>query len=250
MKGSIGEKICRYRQMKKMTQEELASRLGVTPQAVSKWERGNGLPDVSLIEGICKILNISANSLLGIETKVVENGNAIAEQEIRNNLIAEPLVLEFGENVVPCIARGLETDYLNLKRKELVKRTGILMPILRVRDNLELEEDSYRIISYDRVLFEDKTDDLGETAYREIIDQVTIVCKSNYANIINKQLVKTMVDTVKELYPGVVDGLVPEKISYLQVERKLQDILRQGGSLRDMIHILEELEEENYSELH
>ena len=36
MKNNIGEKICQYRQMQKMTQEEFASRLGVTPQTVSK----------------------------------------------------------------------------------------------------------------------------------------------------------------------------------------------------------------------
>lgn len=52
MSGNLGETICQYRQNRKMTQEEFASGLGVTPQAVSKWERGNGLPDVSLIEGI------------------------------------------------------------------------------------------------------------------------------------------------------------------------------------------------------
>ena len=40
MKENIGELICQYRQNRKMTQEEFASRLGVTPQAVSKWERG------------------------------------------------------------------------------------------------------------------------------------------------------------------------------------------------------------------
>lgn len=126
MKNNIGEKICQYRQMQKMTQEEFASRLGVTPQAVSKWERGNGLPDISLIEGICKVLNISANHLLGIEeNRVVENGNAIAEQEIRNNMIAEPLLIEFGEALVPCVVAGLEADYVNQERKELAKRTGI-----------------------------------------------------------------------------------------------------------------------------
>lgn len=36
----LGEVICQYRQSRKMTQDEFASRLGVTPQAVSKWERG------------------------------------------------------------------------------------------------------------------------------------------------------------------------------------------------------------------
>ncbi len=41
MVSGIGERICQYRQLRKMTQEEFASRLGVTPQAVSKWERGD-----------------------------------------------------------------------------------------------------------------------------------------------------------------------------------------------------------------
>ena len=41
MNYDIGEIICQYRQKEKMTQEEFASRLGVTPQAVSKWERGD-----------------------------------------------------------------------------------------------------------------------------------------------------------------------------------------------------------------
>ncbi len=54
MKADIGEIICQCRQNRKMTQEEFASRLGVTPQAVSKWERGIGLPDLSLVRGICQ----------------------------------------------------------------------------------------------------------------------------------------------------------------------------------------------------
>ena len=142
MENRLGEIICQYRQNSKMTQEEFASRLGVTPQAVSRWERGNGLPDVSLIEGICKILHISANVLLGVEeNKVIENGDFMTEQEIKNNMVAEPLMIEFGEAVIPVITAGLETDYVNQKRKSLVKRTGMLMPLIRLRDNLELAKD-------------------------------------------------------------------------------------------------------------
>ena len=36
---------------------------------------------------------------------------------------------------------------------------------------------------------------------------------------------------------------MPERISYLQLQRRLQEILREGGSIRDLIHILEEMEE-------
>lgn len=40
MDGNLGGIICQYRQAKNLTQEEFALRLGVTPQAISKWERG------------------------------------------------------------------------------------------------------------------------------------------------------------------------------------------------------------------
>ena len=80
----VGDMISKTRQNRNMTQEEFASRLGVTPQAVSRWERGNSLPDISLIKGICDILSISANTLLGIENenRVVENNDSSTEQEI------------------------------------------------------------------------------------------------------------------------------------------------------------------------
>lgn len=134
----------------KMTQDEFASRLGVTPQAVSKWERGNGLPDVSLLGGICKILDISANTLLGLDEKIVENGNVIAETDIRNTMFAEPLVLEFGMDIVPCITMGLKTDYVNNKRKELIQRK--LQATIRqgktIRDFIHILEDMEEEMSY------------------------------------------------------------------------------------------------------
>ncbi len=244
MKENIGELICQYRQNRKMTQEEFAFRLGVTPQAVSKWERGNGLPDISLVKGICQILDISANALLGIaDSEVVENNNAVMEQEIKNNLFAEPLLLEFGEGLIDYVKAGLETGYINQQRKKLAESAGILMPVLRIKDNLDLGKNTYRILSYDRVLYEEELEEGDEDSYRKMIDNVSAKCREHYADILNKQTVKIMIDNMKVFFPGGVVGLVPEKISYLQVQRKLQEMLRQGKSIRDMLHILEELEE-------
>ncbi len=239
----IGDMISKTRQNRNMTQEEFASRLGVTPQAVSRWERGNSLPDLSLIKGICQVLSISANTLLEIENdnKVIENNDVSMEKEIRSNLFAEPLILEFGSALIPCVSAGLETDYLNQCRKELVKETGILIPVLRLRDNVALEEDEVQILSYDKVLWTGKVHS-GENAYQTMIRQVKTVCKENYGTIMNKQCVKLLIDCLKEDYPGVIDGLVPEKISYLQVKKKLQEVLKNTGNIRDLIHILEELE--------
>lgn len=60
--------------------------------------------------------------LIGIDEKVVENEDNTAERKIKNNMIAEPLVLEFGVGLIPFIMEGLDTDYVNKKRISLVKK--------------------------------------------------------------------------------------------------------------------------------
>ncbi len=238
---NIGETICKYRQMRKMTQEEFALRIGVTAQAVSKWERGNGLPDVSLLAGICKVLRISANQLIGVEEKVVENGNAAAEQEIRNNMIAEPLVLEFGRGFLPYFESEQVTDYVHKRRMLLVGKTGKLMPLLRMRDNVELDENAYRIISYDDVLLTSVLDG-EEMPFNKMIDDVAKICDKYYAKILNKNLVKIMIDNLAEMFPGVVDDIIPSKISYLQVKQELKRLVEEGKSIRNLMGIVEDME--------
>ena len=245
MEHCMGDYISKARQNRKMTQEEFASRLGVTAAAVSKWERGLGLPDISLLPGICQILNLDANMLLGIEkNSVVENHDSWMNEEIKGNLFAEPLAIEFGSGLVPLFAEGLKTDFVNRKRKELAEETGMLLPLLRIRDNCRLPEKEFYILSYGRVLYKTKVEGMDEDTYRQLISRVIEECKQNYASILNKQIVKTMVDTIKEYYPGIADGLVPEKISYLELERRLKEKLKESGNIRDMIHILEQMEEE------
>lgn len=66
MKTAIHEKICELRKAKGMTQEQLGANLGVSGQAVSKWEKGESLPDILLLSDLCKLLGISADQLLEI----------------------------------------------------------------------------------------------------------------------------------------------------------------------------------------
>lgn len=60
----IGAFIARRRKEKKLTQAKLASYLGITDRAVSKWERGKGLPDPVYMLELCRLLDISVNELL------------------------------------------------------------------------------------------------------------------------------------------------------------------------------------------
>ena len=61
---TTGEKIAALRKEQGMSQEALGEKLGLSRQAVSKWERGMSYPDITLIRDICAILQVSEHELL------------------------------------------------------------------------------------------------------------------------------------------------------------------------------------------
>jgi tellurite methyltransferase len=65
IKNKISKNICRFRKEKGLTQEELAQKLGLTFQAVSKWETAQTLPDISLLPKLSQILEVSVDRLFG-----------------------------------------------------------------------------------------------------------------------------------------------------------------------------------------
>ena len=64
MNESIGNRIAKYRKEKGLTQEALANQMGVSAQAVSKWETDASCPDISALPQLCKILGITTDELL------------------------------------------------------------------------------------------------------------------------------------------------------------------------------------------
>ena len=64
----VAKKIKQARIAQNLTQMNLADAMGVSYQAVSNWERGNSMPDISKLEDLCKCLQIEVNELLGMET--------------------------------------------------------------------------------------------------------------------------------------------------------------------------------------
>ena len=64
MNETIGNRISKHRKEKGLTQEELAEKLGVSSQAVSKWENDQSCPDISLLPILCRIFGISTDELL------------------------------------------------------------------------------------------------------------------------------------------------------------------------------------------
>ena len=71
----VGENIAKYRKQMDMTQVELAEHLNYSDKAVSKWERGESIPDIDVLLQICDIFSISMNDLC--YQKKVETANQI-----------------------------------------------------------------------------------------------------------------------------------------------------------------------------
>lgn len=73
----IGTLLARLRKEQGMTQRQIAEALRVSPQAVSKWERGKGWPDISLLPSLSHILGVALESLLSgdLPTEETEVGN-------------------------------------------------------------------------------------------------------------------------------------------------------------------------------
>jgi transcriptional regulator with XRE-family HTH domain len=76
----IGKFIASCRKKEKLTQEQLAEKLGITYKAVSKWETGKGLPDASIMKDLCNNLKITVNELLSGELINKEDYNKKAEE--------------------------------------------------------------------------------------------------------------------------------------------------------------------------
>ena len=79
MEIKISDNIRRLRKEKNMTQETLASILSITSQSVSKWERGDGYPDITMLPALANSLGVSVDVLLG-------NDKIITEERIQNIL--------------------------------------------------------------------------------------------------------------------------------------------------------------------
>lgn len=69
----IGKKISEARKKQNMTQMELADRLNISFQAVSNWERGISMPDISKLSELSEILQITIDELIGKESPLMEN---------------------------------------------------------------------------------------------------------------------------------------------------------------------------------
>lgn len=118
-----GATIKKLREAKGITQNELAEKIGVTSKAVSKWETSKGLPDITLIEPLSKILGISVVELMSGDTIINKNTSS-------NMLLSKFYVCPVCGNII------------HTTGESLISCCGIVLPSL----DAEETDESHRVI--------------------------------------------------------------------------------------------------------
>lgn len=109
----VGEQIAVLRKAKGITQSELGERIGVSFQAVSKWERGETLPDITVLPDLAKILETTVDFILLGSEKVIEYKGKFTVTDIKKGLNCLKNAGEYlgTENIIYRAAiKGINTD--------------------------------------------------------------------------------------------------------------------------------------------
>ena len=121
----IGKFIAMQRKQLSMTQQNLADKLAITNKAVSKWETGEGYPDISVLPALAEILNVTVDELLNGEKSnsniKVDNPYCIKENTQQANYILDSSIRHFGNNYLISLAivlLGIIASILGLKLYE------------------------------------------------------------------------------------------------------------------------------------
>lgn len=142
----LNENIKALRKTKGLTQEELAIRINVVRQTVSKWEKGLSVPDADMLQRIAEVLEVDTSQLLGSPAQQHENADMIAEQLSRIN---EQLVVK------------------NNRTRKIWKTVGIIFAVFIV---VQLLLTVLGIIAYDSFAANPATYEENVVVYVEEID--------------------------------------------------------------------------------
>lgn len=143
---NIGKIIEKFRKEKGLTQRQLADKLGVSNTAVSKWENGNNLPDIAMLEPISEILEVDLLSLVKAQNNSVEECSKKKCRIRRNKNIK--LLITIIISIITIVAVSLITKYNTSKKYE-----EIIANQVEVYKISSLDEDYY-IDGY--LIFNDK----------------------------------------------------------------------------------------------
>ena len=233
-----------------------------------------------------------------IETAKIEgevDAEEIAAEEIRqpenvNSLLqVDPIELEFGYGIIPLADVNQGGDLLDrvvMIRRQIALELGTVVPIIRLRDNIQLNPNQYIIkikgiqVSEGEILFDhymamnpgyveeeitgiptfepsfhlpaiwitegqrERAESMGYTVVDPpsiIATHLTEIIRQHIAELLTRQDVQNLVSNLKETNPSLVEELVPKLLGIGEVQKVLQNLLKEGISIRDLLTIFETL---------
>ena len=163
----VGEQIAVLRKAKGLTQSELGERIGVSFQAVSKWERGETLPDVTLLPDLAKILETTVDFILLGSEKVIEYKGKFTVTDMKKglnclknageylgaeNIIYRAAIKGINKNLNADIEEAFTNDYIfeAFLAEAIIQNlmSGLYVDISDVKNNFKYENFKNIVIDY------------------------------------------------------------------------------------------------------
>ncbi len=233
-----------------------------------------------------------------LETAKIEDETSeeeVAAEEIRqpenvNSLLqVDPIELEFGYGIIPLADVNQGGDLLDrvvMIRRQIALEHGTVAPIIRLRDNIQLNPNQYIIkikgiqVSEGEILFDhymamnpgyveeeitgiptfepsfhlpaiwisenqrERAESMGYTVVDPpsiIATHLTQVIREHIAELLTRQDTQNLVNNIKDTNPTLVEELVPKLLGIGDVQKVLQNLLKEGISIRDLLTIFETL---------
>ena len=114
---NVGQRISEFRKEKNMTQMELADRMNISFQAVSNWERGISMPDISKLPELAEMFDVTIGELLGEHSELIEKAaSEELDEYLESNSVSAAELTEAAPVHTP---RQVDTDAekMNISRK-------------------------------------------------------------------------------------------------------------------------------------
>ncbi len=204
-------------------------------------------------------------------------------------LQVDQIELEIGYSLIPLVDEGQGGDMLDrisMIRRQCAIELGLLVPVIRIRDNLQLNPDEYVVkikgiqvgsgelminhylamdaggvtetvagiptiepaFGLSALWVDEQTREKAEFAGYTVVDapailatHLTEIIRGHSHELLGRQEVQTLLDGAREDYSAVVEELVPDLLTVGEVQKVLQNLLREGVPIRNMVTILETL---------
>ncbi|MEX0722400.1 MAG: flagellar biosynthesis protein FlhA [Gracilimonas sp.] len=212
-----------------------------------------------------------------------------SEDPVENYLLVDTLELEIGYSLIPMVETSQGGDLLDRMtslRKQLASELGIIIPSIRIRDNVQLDANHYTIkmrgimqgegeilpgyhltllpedfkpdiqgietkdptFGMDAIWVSGKNKSQAEKYGLSVIESGAVitthlmeVLKKNAYKLVDRQMVRKLVDNIKEQSPALVEELIPDGMKVGEIQKVLKRLLRERIPIKDLNTILETL---------